>query len=307
MEDYDTQLGPFFRHIRKRRGLKIRDVASGISETTLSRFERGQIDLTIAKLAPSVEALEVDPEDLFLRSAQSKRAFTNALQQVNTALVNADQAAAEEAVNAYRSATAHRDLPLRHFDLLILNSVARSITDPLAYMHEDEQREVLNFLARDDDWHRFEYMLLGHLIYFMDAHAAERCLRIMHRSYTQRKHPLDDTCEYAEALLSAMRRPLAERSLAMADEISGMLADLGDDPLAANFNYRRSLALDVLAYLKQPTSARLDAVQTTLNAMALTGNDTIANSDARWLQLIRVPVSNVGGQQDIAEQIEAES
>lgn len=307
MEDYDTQLGPFFRHIRKRRGLKIRDVASGISETTLSRFERGQIDLTIAKLAPSVEALEVDPEDLFLRATQTKRAFASALQGVDNAIVNADTAAAEDAVTTYRNATAHRDLPLRHFDLLILNSKARSIADPFAYMHADEQREVLNFLTRDDDWHRFEYMLLNHLIYFMDAHAAERCLRIMHRSYTQRKHPVDDTCEYASALLNAMKRPLADRSLAMADEISGMIASIGEAPLETTFNYRRALAARVLRYLKKPTNTQLNAVQETLSAMVLVGNSAIAKTDAHWLQLIRVPIRNLELERSGADRMEAEN
>lgn len=301
MEDYDSELGPFFRHIRKRRGLKIRDVASGVSETTLSRFERGQIDLTIAKLAPAVEAAEIDPEDLLLQSNQATHAFAQAQHRIDAAIVDGDIEQAEIAYRAYRTTTQHLQLPLRPYNLLMLKYAVAYIRDPLTRMNAEDEKLVVDFLTRDDDWHRFEYSLVQHLIYFMDEHASERCLRLMRRSYMQRRHPEDDSLTYKSALLNAMRRPLADRNMAMAEEIAQMLTTMTMDTTKPILNYRRKLYLEVLAYIKAESPANLDAIQQLVDALELAGSYQLAQLASNWLNAIGIPM-RTGADKDFEPQ-----
>jgi transcriptional regulator with XRE-family HTH domain len=292
MEDYDSELGPFFRHIRKRRGLKIRDVASGVSETTLSRFERGQIDLTIAKLAPAVEAAEIDPEDLLLQSNQATKAFAVAQRRIEAAIVTGDIEEAEVAYRTYQTGTQHLQLPLRTYNLLMLKYAVAYIRDPLVRMSGDDEKLVVDFLTRDDDWHRFEYNIVQHLIYFMDGHAAERCLRLMRRSFMQRRHPDDDSQAYHDALLNAIRRPLADHNLAIAEEIAEMLSTMSMSPTQPEQNYRRKLYMAVLSYIKAETNINLEAIQQLVDALALAGSCQLASSTANWLITIGIPLRN---------------
>lgn len=302
MEDYDSELGPFFRHIRKRRGLKIRDVASGVSETTLSRFERGQIDLTIAKLAPAVEAAEIDPSDLLLQSNQATKAYAVAQRRVDAAIITSDIEQAELAYRTYRTATQHLQLPLREYNLLMLKYAVAYIRDPLVRMSGEDEKLVVDFLTRDDDWHRFEYNIVQRLIYFMDGHAAERCLRLMRRSYMQRRHPEDDSRAYRDALLNAIRRPLADRNVPMAEEIAEMLAGLSVDPTQPEQNYRRKLYMDVLTYIKSESSVNLNAIQQLVDALGLAGSCQLATLTANWLIMIGIPLHDYS-----AEDIERQS
>lgn len=292
MEDFEAKLGPFFRHIRKRRGLKIRDVAAGVSETTLSRFERGQIDLTIAKLAPAIESAEIDPEDLLLQASRVKQAFTCARTQIETAAVLGNVGAAEAAIHAYDSVTENLQLPLRKFKRMVLKYRMLYISDPLVYMTPEEQDDLVDFLTADDDWHRFEYMLVNNLIYFMDEHASERCLRLMRRSFQQRRHPVDDEQEYKQALLSAMRRPLATRNMTMAHEVARMLASLQIGPVEPLMNFHRHLFHLTLTYLDDPTEANLAAIDNILAALEAVGSCDMAAAETRWLLAIDIPITH---------------
>lgn len=62
-----AQLGPALRALRQSQGWKLRDVAerSGLSVSTLSKVERGQLSLTYDRLIQLAEGLDVDISTLF--------------------------------------------------------------------------------------------------------------------------------------------------------------------------------------------------------------------------------------------------
>ncbi|KRM55812.1 helix-turn-helix domain-containing protein [Lacticaseibacillus sharpeae] len=284
MEDHEAKLGAFFRHIRKRRGLKIRDVSAGISETTLSRFERGQIDLTISKLAPAMEAAEMDPADVLLRPSQSRAAFETALLAIRDSLIKGNKSMATAALHNYRSATDTMNLPLRRFNLLILDTLTQSIKEPTLYIPEDDQDAIVTFLERDDDWHHYEYMLCGELIYFMDQHHAERAYRIMVRSFAKRKHPVNDQQAYMGAIMNAIMRPLETDDLTFARDISRLIEDTKISPLDILNNYRRNLTRAVLAYKENGGPEQKEIIQHLLGSLDFVGSPHLASSDLKWIQ-----------------------
>ncbi len=62
-----AQLGPALRALRQAQGWKLRDVAerSGLSVSTLSKVERGQLSLTYDRLIQLADGLDVDISTLF--------------------------------------------------------------------------------------------------------------------------------------------------------------------------------------------------------------------------------------------------
>ena len=62
-----AQLGPALRALRQAQGWKLRDVAerSGLSGSTLSKVERGQLSLTYDRLIQLADGLDVDISTLF--------------------------------------------------------------------------------------------------------------------------------------------------------------------------------------------------------------------------------------------------
>ncbi|WDF82922.1 helix-turn-helix transcriptional regulator [Lacticaseibacillus pabuli] len=290
MEDYGAQLGPFFRHIRQRRGLKIRDVAAGVSETTLSRFERGQIDLTVAKLAPAIEAAEIDPDDIFMSSNQAKQAYDNAFDRETGAIVEMDSDEAAAALKAYKTATAHMQLPLRQYNIIALSYRAAAITEPFVRMTAEDEEQVVKFLTVDDDWHRFEYELFANLVYFMSKHGAERCLRLMQRSYKKRRHPVDERVAFTKAMVNAVRRPLADRDLDMAAEILKDMQQMEIGNCQPMLHAGVVSAQRLYDYLLDETPAHLHALEEYLQAVRTIGSDELADVTTHWLKAIGVPI-----------------
>ena len=290
MEDYGTQLGPFFRHIRQRRGLKIRDVAAGVSETTLSRFERGQIDLTVAKLAPAVEAAEIDPDDIFMSSNQAKQAYNTAFERETAAIVAMDSDTATAALKAYRAATAHMTLPLRKYNLIVLGYRAVGIAEPFVRLSDEDESDIVKFLTVDDDWHRFEYELFANTVYFMSKHGAERCQRLMQRSYKKRRHPADERQAYTKAMIVAIRRPLADRDLETAAEILRDLRNLGLDNCQPVLHAGMVSSQLLYNYLQDETAANLQALEDYLQAVRTIGSGDLADMTSHWLKAIGIPL-----------------
>lgn len=284
MEDHEAKLGTFFRHIRKRRGLKIRDVSSGISETTLSRFERGQIDLTISKLAPAMEAAEMDPGDVLLRPSQSKAAFEIALLAIRDALVRGNKSMATAALHNYRFATDNMHLPLRRFNLLILETLTQSIKTPTMYLTQEQQDDLVSFLERDDDWHHFEYMLYGELVYFIDQHHSERAFRIMVRSFEKRQHPENDRVAYERALMNAVMRPIETGDMEFASEIMKLIEKLKISPLDILNNYRRELSRATFTFKQTGGKEQQEIIEHLLGSLDFLGSPQLAASDLKWLK-----------------------
>ncbi len=283
MEDHEAKLGAFFRHIRKRRGLKIRDVSASISETTLSRFERGQIDLTISKLAPAMEAAEMDPGDVLLRPNQAKASFDNALTTVRIAIVRGNKAMATAALHNYKNATENMTLPLRPFNLLILETLTQSIKTPTLYLTLADQDAVITFLERDDDWHHFEYMLYGELVYFMDQKHSERAFRIMTRSFIKRDHPENDRDAYEFAMMNAIMRPIESDDLNFAGEIMKRIEAIKISPLDLLNNYRRELLRTAFTYKQTADDDNHATLKHLLESLSFLGSSQLADKDQEWL------------------------
>ncbi len=74
-----AQLGPALRALRQAQGWKLRDVAerSGLSVSTLSKVERGQLSLTYDRLIQLADGLDVDISTLFSGTLPSPSSGTN--------------------------------------------------------------------------------------------------------------------------------------------------------------------------------------------------------------------------------------
>jgi len=62
----DTNLGRTFRRLRKFKNMEIKEVASeDISYAQISKFERGQTDMTLTKFLSSLKAINVSLEEFY--------------------------------------------------------------------------------------------------------------------------------------------------------------------------------------------------------------------------------------------------
>jgi transcriptional regulator with XRE-family HTH domain len=80
-----ARLGPALRELRKRKGWTLAEVAkrTGVSISTLSKTERGQLSLTYDKLVQLAQGLEVDITTFFDRNGASDAAMATTRRSVN--------------------------------------------------------------------------------------------------------------------------------------------------------------------------------------------------------------------------------
>lgn len=288
-DNSSTDIGAQFRTIRTRRHLRIKQLATSLSETTISRFERGQLDLTVSKLMPLLEAAEVSPDELLTPSTRAQRLFNAAIHDIVAADANHDTIRANKVMSRYLQDTGRLNLPLNKFNVIILKNFIAAIDDPYRYMDQADQEAIVQLLTASDDWYFFEFKVLANSIYYLSADNVVRCINMLQRNYAKTIDTPKLRELYASILMFAVYRLLETKNYEQANKILAMADALKFSAVDLIFSYRLAVFHAALNYLENPNAASLAPLTTILTGIKLIAPPDFYADEVEFFVSIGIP------------------
>lgn len=260
------QLGQFFRLFRVGRGLTLKQAAGELSVATLSRFERGELDLASDKALVLMRRLGVEPFDFFqyYRSdlANYPLGITSLAQAHDVSAINTWKASY---FDAHPQAHAMTNLAKQLFEAAI------HWPDPQFQLAEEQQ--ILDALVgfKSDDLFQVEWVKI------LIAPASHELLDILY-------HRAVNVSQYAKAvrsqwLLLIWLGALINHDLDLADQIESVLAPVwteDEDPLLSSNDWLFGQALS--AYVRMPALAHATKIEQLVSGFDEMGMANVA----RW-------------------------
>lgn len=164
------QLGKTFRSIRQNRNITLQQLASkDVSLSQLSRFERGESDLSVTKFLTALDSMQVEISEFMDIAASFKQ--TEQIQFMSQ-LIKLEYARDIEGFKRLQKQElakhqADPDTNRYHLNSILLQGFIckcnPSIPFPKVYLDE-----VTDYLFRTESWHIYELILIGNLYLFID-------------------------------------------------------------------------------------------------------------------------------------------
>lgn len=169
MGKYDN-LGQVFKNIRTNRHISLKQIADeDVSAAQISRFERGESEISVRKLLIALDNMNVEAGEYF----QAVNDFQSSEQiKLMKALVKLEY---ERDIEGFREKQKeqedkfkkHPDVYRYYLNVILLESFIckcdESIPFPKEYMDQ-----VIDYLFTTEQWNEYELILIGNLYLFMD-------------------------------------------------------------------------------------------------------------------------------------------
>lgn len=164
------QLGKTFRSIRQNRNITLQQLANkDVSLSQLSRFERGESDLSVTKFLTALDSMQVEISEFMDIAANFKQ-----IEQIQfmSQLIKLEYARDIEGFKQLQKQELAKHQADPDTNRYYLNSILLqgfickcnpSIPFPKAYLDE-----VTDYLFRTESWHIYELILIGNLYLFID-------------------------------------------------------------------------------------------------------------------------------------------
>ena len=170
MNDY----GNTFRTFRKNKGYTLKQVASGIvSVSFLSKFERGDSDISFSMMVKLLERMMVTYEEFyFLHNREKTNAIDEFFNQAETAYAKRDVQAINRLKNQAIKSYQRSNLAPFQCNILLLE-VYRSMIELETPDFEDESLEQLtNYLFDIETWGYYELRLYNSTLFLLPPESA---------------------------------------------------------------------------------------------------------------------------------------
>lgn len=164
-----SDLGRYVRHLRKSKNMTLKELSSGIvSETFLSKFERGQYDISATKLIALLVRLNVAPHELYNDLTADPQTnpyhFWEKFKEIKRRNnIHLAHLLIQQEKEYYKNDGHYRHL----HHIIILNQF---INQYHALPFDQNQiRQILQYLSRVDEWAMYEIELIENLAFCLSA------------------------------------------------------------------------------------------------------------------------------------------
>lgn len=279
MQKYDN-LGQVFKKLRTNRRISLKQISNEVvSAAQISRFERGESDLSISKFLIALDNMNIEVSEFIDAVNNNQRteqiSFMSALisleykRDIDGFIKMRDE---EE-----RKFKAHPDVYRYHLNTILLQSFIckcdLSIRFPQEYIDQ-----VTEYLFMTEDWNMYELILIGNLYLFIDI----PLLHTMGQEILKRKDYYDEIGSHRNlvtiTLLNIWESCLHRNNLEIATFYMDKIKELLDDETDL---YRRTIYLFLSGLQHYKSGAVLNGIDEMKRAIQIfewLGCDNLANN-----------------------------
>lgn len=276
-KEYLKQLGQFFHDVRISRGITLKEAAGNWSQSNLSRFERGEQDLSASKAVELMMRLGMESDDFYSfyesHYELQRRSFPNLI--LNYAL-SYDRKFVEDWQKSYQSAHPVRTNATDYAEVMF--DVAIHWHDAGYYLSAEQEQILADRLAVPE---RFTSLEIG-ILKLIVGPASHELLVLLR----QRIERMDSSlvARRDTRLLSIWLGALMSHDIAFADDLQRQLTPIFSQPEASPLvtQYYSNWKFGVLAsaWLHSPTPANEKAIATIIDDLLFMNN----RDDAFWFK-----------------------
>lgn len=169
MQKYEN-LGQVFKELRTNRHVSLKQVANEeVSISQISRFERGESELSVRRLLIALDNMKVEASEYFravndYKSSEQIKLMKSLVKLEYQRDIEGFRQRMQEQEEKYRE---HPDVYRYHLNAILLQSFIckcdETIPFPKAYMDQ-----ITDYLFTTELWDEYELILIGNLYMFMD-------------------------------------------------------------------------------------------------------------------------------------------
>ncbi|EHI70929.1 Rgg family transcriptional regulator [Streptococcus ictaluri] len=159
-----NHFGEIFKTFRESRGLRLKDVArAGISTSQLSRFEKGETDLTISKFMLILDEINM-PIDEFMYAVHDFRRddLNELLSKVRHFVTNRDSDGLEHLLHAQLASTDKRET-FHHINAILLKIRLQALSGQPYYTQQD-LTDLTDYLFGVVYWGSYELLIFSNTL-----------------------------------------------------------------------------------------------------------------------------------------------
>ena len=165
-----SQIGNTFHELRTNKHISLKQVADEtVSIAQLSRFERGQADLSVSKFITALRNMQVEPSEFFHTLNKQQQSETiEFMSKLNKLEYERDiegfRVLFDEQKEKFRL---NPSVYQYHLNMILAQSFICKCDKNIPFPKEYEQ-EIADYLFITDEWNIYELILIGNIYMFMD-------------------------------------------------------------------------------------------------------------------------------------------
>lgn len=177
MENY----GEIFKTYREARGLSLKDIAeSGLSTSQLSRFEKGESDLTITKFIKALRKIKMPINEFMYATNNFKIDEINRLWvQIQTLFITKDIHGLQKLLSEQQEM--EREVKIfQQLNTTIIKIYLSDLTKEKSYTQKDIDY-IVDYLIGVDYWGEYELLIFSNLLFALNHEMSMMLLKEMNR------------------------------------------------------------------------------------------------------------------------------
>lgn len=177
MENY----GEIFKTYREARGLSLKDIAeSGLSTSQLSRFEKGESDLTITKFIKALRKIKMPINEFMYATNNFKIDEINRLWvQIQTLFITKDIHGLQKLLSEQQEI--EREVKIfQQLNTTIIKIYLSDLTKEKLYTQKDIDY-IVDYLSGVDYWGEYELLIFSNLLFALNHEMSMMLLKEMNR------------------------------------------------------------------------------------------------------------------------------
>ncbi|MDD7758034.1 MAG: helix-turn-helix domain-containing protein [Aerococcus suis] len=154
------EIGKYYREFRKDRDISLKDASQGIvSYSFLSKFERGESEITISSLISLIHRLNMSTTEFFAYIDDYDSTKELFLEEINQAYKDQNIAKLEVIIKNNENLYSKTNFTFYKYNSIMTKCILSYISD--CYVSNDEKLMISNYLISCSNWTNYEIILLG--------------------------------------------------------------------------------------------------------------------------------------------------
>ena len=156
--------GETFRQFRESRNYSLTDIAQpGLSVSQLSRFERGETNLTISKLVMALNEINLTMEEFMYATNEFKLdELDEILEKIKACVLNKDSAALKKLLILHSESSKQRK-KFHQLNTILIKIRLQDLSGETYYSEKDVQI-LIDYLVSVENWGNYELLLFGNTL-----------------------------------------------------------------------------------------------------------------------------------------------
>ncbi|MRJ46073.1 helix-turn-helix domain-containing protein [Fundicoccus ignavus] len=172
-----SNIGPVFRHLRKSKGMTLKETADGlISSQFLSEFERGHSNISVVNFFSLLDKINVQITEFKIHSDElTEQTQQHFLSQYGKAYRSRNVVKLNELIDSQNKLYRNSKLPRFEHNVIILKQLINYFTN--LPFNQTDANSIYHYLLNCEEWHYYELCLFGNSIFFMSLAQVEKLTR----------------------------------------------------------------------------------------------------------------------------------